>query len=288
MKSMRITLGTMIVIMAVILLAGIVSVKILVPERRRTGRPDLVVLLIRDRGARLEREAHPAIEEIAARGVAYRDCRAASPVYSAAAASLLAGRNPSAAGTAGGAPAGETLAAALAARGYRTNAFLAGESLLPAAGVLDGMESVVQGWDAADLPGAVADLADGRSPSPFFLLIEADSGRLKGGAGIESMLRRLADALERIGFFANGVLVLCAPESGGRALFLLAGEPLGAEQGLEIRSPLALEQGTEILIGLADGLGFGSCAAASASQGGPPAAPQGVQRAVPQEGRRAD
>ncbi len=258
--EMRFSLLTMIALMTLILVAGILSVRILTPESKSPGRNIVIVMIDgseeEDIDEHLWQCGSPNMNKLRSRGISFLNCLAPSPWYPSAAASLLTGRYPSEHGLTTAhahlSLRAKTLAEECATAGYRTCAFVEENSRLACTGVLQGFQRIMEdkGRDVAETGlGYILRHVGG---SPVFGLIEIDAKRCGGLAGIDDVLESITAELNAENFFEDGVLVVCSPgssfmgnanllrSSSMREFLLFVGEPLCAAPGKVLLKPTSL------------------------------------------------
>jgi len=257
----------MIITMALILAAGMVSVRLLKPSPPESGRDIIIVTVAGSGGEDLDRRLFQvdlsAFPELEKRGVRFLKCRAPSPWYPSAVASLLTGLCPSEHGLnkahAHLSLRANTLAEELALEGFRTFAFVEEDSLLDSTAVLQGFHRIetASGMDLVEK--ALDGLRSYIGRSSMLALIEVDDDRLSGAGGMESALDRIALCLKEERFLDRGVLLVCAPgglapgaqrgieDSSAREFLFLAGSPLGTAPGKVMIKPFSLGQAIRVL-----------------------------------------
>jgi len=226
----------MIIAMMLILVAGLVSVRILIPSGMTEGR-DVVLVMINgcaepELDGYLLQADHPILNELRGDGIAFDECAAPSPWYPSAAASLMTGLNPAEHGlTAVHAHLSlraQTLTETFFDRGYWTCAFVERHSLLACTGVLQGVQRVIQNSGPELVERAVSYVGKHLGERPLLALLEVDAESCGGKEGVCAQLDRIVGGLERDRFFdEGGALLVCAP-----------GGPLPESEEAFAKSPL--------------------------------------------------
>ncbi len=210
----------MIIAMVLILVAGLVSIRILIPSGMAEGRDVVLVMINGCTEPELDRYLlkadQPILNEMRCAGIALEECAAPSPWYPSAAASLMTGLNPAEHGlTAAHAHLSlraETLTETFFDRGYWTCAFVERNSLLACTGVLQGVQRVIQNSGPDLVERAVSYVGKHIGERPLLALIEVDADSCGGEEGVCTQLERIVRALEKDRFFREGgALVVCAP-----------------------------------------------------------------------------
>lgn len=217
---MRITITLMIIAMVLILVAGLVSVRILIPSGMAEGRDVVLVVINGCSEPGLDRHLlkgdHPILKEMRRDGIAFDECAAPSPWYPAAAASLMTGLNPAEHGlTAAHAHLSlraETLTETFFDRGYWTCAFVERHTLLACTGVLQGFQRVIQNSGPDLVDRALSYVGKHIGERPLLALLEVDAGSCGGEKGVCAQVEWIVRRLEKDRFFhEGGALVVCAP-----------------------------------------------------------------------------
>lgn len=217
---MRITITLMIAAMTVMMIAGLVSVRILIPAGTADSR-DIVLVMIDGCGEpELDRTLidgdRSILKKLRETGILFQDCSAPSPWYPAAAASVMTGLNPAEHGlTAAHAHLSlraETITENFFDRGYWTCAFVEHNSLLASTGVLQGFQRVIQDRGPGLVDRTMSYVGKHLGERPLLALLEVDARACGGARGVCTQMERIVNRLEEERFFADGgVLVLCAP-----------------------------------------------------------------------------